>query len=87
MKAMLKDVLYVAPEQVNFTNKQTGQASIMWRLKFVDDKGSYETLEMTIDADKISSLPAPRSRVDVQFDIAQRNYKTYMSEPVLSLVK
>lgn len=81
MKAVFKNVLYVAPEQRTFEGKT------YYKVKVVDDQGAFDTLEISIDVDGLAHLPQPRSRVDIQVDVVQRNNKVYLQNPTFNLVK
>lgn len=85
MKALFKNVLFIGAEQVNYTNKQ-GQPAVLYKAKLVDDQGDYGTLEINVENDKVISLPPLRSRVDMECDVTQRNYKTNLNNPVFKVL-
>lgn len=85
MKATITNVLFIGAEQVNYTNKQ-GQPAVLYKAKLVDDKGDFGTIEINVENDKIASLPPLRSRVDVECDVTQRNYKTNVNNPVFKVL-
>lgn len=80
MKAVLKNVLYVAPEQRTF------EGNTYYKVKVVDDMGSFDTLEISISMDALGHLPQPRSRVDVEIEVVQRNNKIYLQNPVFEVI-
>lgn len=81
MKAIFKDVLFVAPEQREYQGKTYYKAVI------VDDKGAYDRIEVSVDMQDLSGLPQPRSRVDVSVDVVQRQNKVYLQNPVFTVTK
>lgn len=85
MKSTIKNVLFVGVEPVNYTNKQ-GQPAVLYKAKLIDDLGDYSPLEINVENDKVTSLPPVRSRVDVEYEITQRNYKTNINNPVFQVV-
>lgn len=85
MKATIANVLFVGADQVNFTGKD-GKPGVMYKAKLVDDLGDYTTIEINVEAEKVASLPPLRSRVDVDVQIVQRNYKTNIYNPVFKVL-
>lgn len=80
MKAVFKNVLYVAPEQ------RTYEGNTYYKVKLVDDMGSYDNLEISISMDGLAGLPQPRSRVDVEVEVVQRNNKIYLQNPEFTVL-
>lgn len=76
MKAIFKNVLYVAPEQRSYEGKT------YYRVKIVDDQGSFDTLEISIEMEQLATLPQSRTRVDVEVEVVQRNNRIYLQNPV-----
>ncbi|MGC5328965.1 hypothetical protein [Brevibacillus sp. SYSU BS000544] len=87
MKVKIEDVLFVAPEQRKFVKRDTGEVRTWWVARFVDDKTDFSDLELTIPDEDLGKLPAPRSRVDVHFDLVKTNGKEYKQNPKVELSK
>lgn len=85
MKVVISNVLFIGAEQVNYTNKQ-GQPAVLYKAKLVDDQGDFGQIEINVENDKVMSLPPLRSRVDVECDITQRNFKTNINNPVFKVL-
>lgn len=85
MKATISNVLFIGADQVNYTNKQ-GQPAVLYKAKLVDDLGDFGTIEINVENDKVASLPPLRSRVDVEVDLTQRNYKTNIYDPIFKVL-
>lgn len=81
MKAVLKNVLFVAPEQREY------QGNTYYKAVVVDDQGSFDRLEISVELTQLAGLPAPRSRVDVEVDVVQRQNKIYLQNPKFSTLK
>lgn len=80
MKAILKNVLYIAPEQ------RTYEGKTYYKVKVVDDLGTFDTLEISIGMEDLNGLPQLRSRVDVEIEVVQRNNKVYLQNPVFRVI-
>ena len=81
MKAQFMNVLFVAPEQREF------QGNTYYKAVVVDDQGSFDRLEISIDLKDLGKLPVPRSRVNVEVEVVQRQNKIYLQNPSFSVVK
>lgn len=81
MKTTFSNVLFVASES------NTYEGTTYHKAKLVDDQGDYSDLKITVDQSQLGSLPQQRTRVNVVCDVVQRNSKTYLQNPVFTLVK
>ena len=85
MRVKAENVLFVAPEQRKW--EKDGQVRKWWVARFVDDNGDFSDLELNISDDEVGKLPAPRSRVDVSFDLVKKNGREFKDNPRIELSK